>query len=253
MMKFVISDLFYIIYLIGFVASIFCDKNPMYIVCHYDDFPIYASLTSLIIILDSLLLWGICLYYWHKCDKRRLVFLSIFFLNLFYICWYYIEIRIKTWRTKRTKVSFLCVFIVATFCSCSIDKTSILSKDDLEWQIPSDSSIITAGADVYTIVKISQGERIRRYGILDVRYVNTSYSRLKVINIYGESYLKYDVSKCNGKIAFNLAQNGNVATHQNINDSIICFTFEVIDTVESRIKSLYIQKGVGVINCTTNH
>ena len=102
-------------------------------------------------------------------------------------------------------------------------------------------------------MKISQGEQIRRYGILDVRYVNMSYSRLKVINIYGESYLKYDVSKCNGKIAFNLAQNGNVATYQNISDSIICFTFEVIDTVESRIKSLYIQKGLGVINCTTNH
>lgn len=252
MMKLVISDMFYIIYLLGFIASIVLGVNPMYIVCHCDDFPIYASLTSLIIILDSLLLWGLCIYYWHKCDNRRLVFLAIIFLNLFYICWYYIEIRIRARKTNRTNVSFLCICIAAIFHNCSIDESSILSKDDLEWQIPSDTSFITVGAHVNTIVKISQGERIRRYGILDVRYINTVYSRLKVNNIYGESYLKYEVSKCNGNITFNLTQNGNVATRQNLNDSIICFTFDIKDTVGSRIRNLYIQKGVGLINCTTN-
>lgn len=250
-MRLVVSDLFYIVYLLGLIASIVSGCNPMYIVCHYDDFPICASLASLIIILDSLLLWGVCLYYWHKQDNRKLVFLLIALLNLFYVFWYYIEIRINVRGTKRINVKLLCICVAAIFHSCSMDKSNLLSKDDIRWQISSDTSFIAAGADVNTIVKISQGERIRRYGILDVRYVHTVYSRLKVKNIYGESYLKYEVSKCNGNITFNLKQNDNVASCKNINDSVVCFTFNTTDTIFLGVRNLYIQKGIGVINCTT--
>lgn len=169
--------------------------------------------------------------------------------DLYYI---HLMIRINARGVKRINVNLLCVCVAAIFNNCSIDKSNLMSKDDIRWQMFSDTSFITAGTDVNTIVIISQGERIRRYGIRDVRYVNTVYSRLKVKNIYGESYLKYEVSKCNGNITFNLTQNGNVANCRNINDSVICFTFNPIDTLGSRIRNLYIQKGVGVINCTTN-
>lgn len=248
----VICDFCYIIYLLGLIASIVWGENPMYIVCHCANFPLYVSLASLIIIFDSLFLWGLCLYYCHKYDKRRLVFLSIIFLNLFYIYWYYIEMRIRPRRMKSINVSFFSIGIALIFNNCSIDKSNILSNDDLKWQIPYDTTMITTFANVNTIVKISQGERIRRYGIFDVRYINTVYSRLKVKNIYGESYLKYEVSKCYGNITFNLTQNGYAATYQNLNDSVISFTFHITDTIGSRIRSLNIQKGLGVINCTTN-